>query len=120
MHKEPNHIALNQTMHHQMKVCIVKSSCVQKRQIRAYLTLTNTIFLSFFGLCPFADLSKKQNISDLGSVSIFRQRSNKPGESLRLSYFQSPGTTETVNLLNYIPQNRSSPWAVAAKWQLKN
>jgi hypothetical protein len=117
MHKEPNHIALNQTMHHQTKAYIIKSSCAQKRQNRAHLTLTNTIF---FGLCPSADLLKKQNISDLGSVSIFRQRSNKPGKSLRLSYFPSPVTTETVNLLKYVPQNRSSPWAVAEKWQLKN
>jgi len=71
----------------------------------------------FLGLCPSVDLLKKQNISDLGSVSIFRQRSTKPGESLRLSYFQSPGTTDMVNLLKYVPQNRSSPWVVTEKWK---
>jgi hypothetical protein len=39
----PNQIALKWTMRSQTKACITKSSCVDKRQNRAWLKLTDTI-----------------------------------------------------------------------------
>jgi len=39
---------------------------------------------------------------------------------LRLSYYQSLGTTETVNLLRCVLENRSSVRVVTGKWLLEN
>jgi hypothetical protein len=36
-----------------------------------------------------------------------------------LSYSQLLGTIQTLNLLRYTPENRSSPRAVTGKWLLK-
>jgi hypothetical protein len=63
----PNWIALNQTMQSQTKACIAKSSCVNKSENRAQLKLTDTM---------------KHDISEASSLSIFRQRSTKPGGPL--------------------------------------
>lgn len=58
MHKEPNHIALNQTTHHRIKACIIKSAHVQKRQNRGHLTLTNMIFFWTLSICWFVKKAK--------------------------------------------------------------
>jgi len=80
-------------------------SCADKWENTAWLNLTETDF--FFGLNPS---SKIHNILEGGSVSVFRQRSAYLGGPHSLSYSQSLGTTETVNLFRYTPENSSSPY----------
>ena len=70
--------------------CITKSSCLNKRQNRAWLTLTDTIFLfwtsSRIKFCKEALFSRW--------LSIFRQRSKYPGVPLR-----SVGQDSSVSLV---------------------
>jgi len=53
---------------------------------------------------------KKNDVSEAGSASVFR-----PGVHLTSSYSQSLGITETLNLLRYAPETRSSPRVVTRK-----
>jgi hypothetical protein len=55
-----------------------------------------------------------EHVSEAGSASSFRQRSTEPGKPLWSSHFQSLGNTQTLNLLRYAPENRSSPRVVTA------
>jgi len=54
----PNWITLNWTRQTQTKVCITKSSCVNKRENGVWLKLTDTI--SILGLCPLAAFKNAQ------------------------------------------------------------
>jgi len=60
--------------------CITKSSCLNKRQNRAWLTLTDKIFL--FWTSSRISFFKEAHFSRW--LSIFRQRSKYPGVPLRL------------------------------------
>jgi hypothetical protein len=76
---------------------------------------------SRFGLCQLSNILKNHHeVSEADSVSICTQKSTSAGGPPKSSYSQSLGTTETVNLLRYAPDKRSSPRVVAGKWLLKN
>jgi hypothetical protein len=49
-------------------------------------------------LFPFTKFWKKHNVLKTSFVSVFRQRSNKPG----LRYSKSLKANEAVNLLRYV------------------
>ena len=64
----------------------------------------------FFGLCPSSKFCLKQRyVSEAAFLAILMHRCTKPGAHLRSSYSQSLSTTETLNLLRYALENRSSP-----------
>jgi hypothetical protein len=68
----PNHITLNWTTWSQTNACITNLSCVHKREKRAQLMLTDTIFFFGGGFCPFSHFLKVQ---EAGSISNVMQRS---------------------------------------------
>jgi hypothetical protein len=63
---------------------------------------------------------KQHDVSEAGSVALRIKKHSNVVDPLRLSYSESLGTTETVNLLRYAPENASSPAVVTGKWPLKN
>jgi len=69
----PNRNTLNWILWSQTKVCIAKSWCVNKREDRARLKVTDTIFC--FVTFPVVEFLKKHDRSEAGLVSIFRLRS---------------------------------------------
>jgi len=71
------------------------------------------------GMCPSSNFLNKHYISEVGSISIFRQRSTYAGGPYTSSYSQSLCTTQAVNLLIYAPENRPCARVITWKWLLK-
>lgn len=72
------------------KACIAKSSCVNKRENRARLKVTDTVFC--FATFSVVEFLKKYDQLEAGLVSVFMLRSISPGRPLSSSCSQSLGT----------------------------
>jgi len=72
-----------------------KGQEIQKREKSTIEVNRNNLLV--LGFCPLSNIFKKYDVSEDGSVSIFRQKSIEPGVPLRLHYSQSLGTTETIS-----------------------
>ena len=84
-----------------------------RRQNTIQVKLTDTVFI-LGGLCPSSNFLKKQGISEAGSGSIFRQKTWATWtESFSI-------TRHHRNVLQYVPEKRSSPRVVTWKWLLKH
>ena len=131
-------------MRRQTKACITKSSC-EMSALLAYQTAESGKFLLtfqnklwapssnvknpkqrtettevhrpclFLGLCPLSDCLQNRNISETGSVSVFRQRSNR----CNLHTFSLAAHHRKSNKLGCALENRSHPRGIMAKWLLK-
>lgn len=84
-----------------------------KRENREWLKLTDTIFFGTLSLIIFF------KAWHFWWMHVFRQR-HPTWRTLSLSYSQSLGNIDMVNLLSYAPENKSSPRILTGKWLLKN
>jgi hypothetical protein len=95
--------------------------CIERRKF-AFLPC-NTAEINSLTQSHFLDFVHRliltNDVSETGSASIFRKKPpNLAGPVYQVILL--PDTPETVNMLRYAPENRSSPRIVTGKWLYKN
>jgi hypothetical protein len=100
----------------QSKACITKLSCVNRRENKAWLKLTQPFLVGDFS----QPLIFQRSMTFRSCLFPFPRKKEAHNLcTLRLSYSQSLFTTETVTW-RHAPGNRSSPRVATGKWPLKN